>query len=192
MKRELFADEAALEDHTVAARTEATLGEEGVERLAGLGLVGADEHALAGGEAVGLEHHRVGRAGELLGRLGGAAQQDVGGGRHARPRASAPWRRPSSPRAPRRRRSARRRGCPPPRGRRRPRRRGSPRARPRPGRPAARRRRRRSPRRPRRRPRAGTRRRRRSRRCPARRAARASGPSAPAPARSRARAPRRR
>ena len=45
--------------------------------------VGADDHALAGRQAVGLEHRRVGGAGELLERLLAAAQQHVGGGRHA-------------------------------------------------------------------------------------------------------------
>ena len=158
----------------------------------GLGLVGADDHALARGQAVGLEHRRVGGGGELLGRLGGAAQQDVRGGRHpglahqllgeglralelggggARPEGGIP----ASARASTSAGDERRLG---------------------PDHdqvdaPLARRRRR-SPRRPRRRPRPGTPRRRRSRRCRARRAARASAPSAPARARSRARARRRR
>ena len=66
-QRELLAVEELLEHDLGGA--EAPLDEEGLDRLARLGLVGADDHALARGQPVGLEHRRVGDAGELLERL---------------------------------------------------------------------------------------------------------------------------
>jgi hypothetical protein len=47
-------------------------------------LLGAEDHALARRQAVGLEHQRVGGARQLGERLLAVAQEDVGGGRHAR------------------------------------------------------------------------------------------------------------
>ena len=164
-QRELLALEELLEHHLGVA--EALLGEEHVERRARLALVLGDDHALARGQHVGLQHGRVGRAGEVLGGLVAVAEQHVRGGRHARP-SSAAWRRPSSPRCARPPWWARRRRCrraparPPARPR------AAPRAPPPRGRPRAR------ARAPRRRRRAGTRRRRaRCPRCRARTAARA-------------------
>ena len=190
-QRELLALEELLQHHGRSAPKRRSVKKTSTAARASAS-VGADDHALAGGEPVGLEHRRVGGAGEVLERLLAAAQEDVAGGRHPGLLHQLLGEGLRALQLGRRARSVRRPAPRPPRARRRRRRPAPPRARRRPGRrrrsPAARR----SPRRRRRRRPAGTRRRRRSRRCRARRAPRGRGPSAAAPARSRARAPLRR
>ncbi len=78
-QRELLALEELLEHDLGGA--EAALDEERLDRLAGLGLALADDHALPRSEAVGLQHHGVGDGGKLLERLGPAAQHRVARGR---------------------------------------------------------------------------------------------------------------
>ena len=96
---------------------EAPLGEEDVERDAGLALVLGDDHALPGRQHVGLEDRGIGRARDVCGGLVAVAKEDVRCGRHAGSPSSAPWHRPSSPRCERRPSTVRRRRCRPPRGR---------------------------------------------------------------------------
>ena len=62
---------------------EAPLGEEHVERDAGLALVLGDDHALPGRQHVCLEHRGIGRAGDVRGGLVAVAEEDVRCGRHA-------------------------------------------------------------------------------------------------------------
>ena len=76
-QRQLLAVEELLEHH--ARLAEAALTEERLDRLARLGLVLADDHALARGQHVGLEHGRVRRARKLLLGLLAAAQHHVRG-----------------------------------------------------------------------------------------------------------------
>ena len=66
-QRELFALEELLQHD--GRRAEAPLAEEDLDRLARGGLGVADDHALAGRQAVGLEDRGIGGAGELLERL---------------------------------------------------------------------------------------------------------------------------
>ena len=95
---------------------EALLGEEHVHRLARLALVLGDDHALARGEHVGLEHRRV----------DAHARWAIASSRSRKSRAtpwarrspaSAPWRTPSSPRSARPRAWGRTRRCRPRSGR---------------------------------------------------------------------------
>ena len=58
-QRDLGAGEVLLGDEHVAGAAELARHEAGLHRLARLGLVLADEHALAGGQAVGLDDQRV-------------------------------------------------------------------------------------------------------------------------------------
>ena len=81
-QRELLAIEELLGDD--GGRAEAPLGEEDVDRIARLDLARADDHALARGEAVGLEHGRVGATSEVLQCFLAAVEEHMGGGRHPR------------------------------------------------------------------------------------------------------------
>ena len=95
-QRQLLALEELLEHDLGVA--EAPLGEELLDRRARRRLVGADHHALAGGERVGLEHERIGRA-RRAARAPPCASRAPRSPRSERPpRASAPWRSASSPR----------------------------------------------------------------------------------------------
>ena len=80
-QRELLALEVLLEEDL--RRTEALLGEEHVHGVAGVLLGRADDHALAGGEPVGLQHRRIRAARERREGLVAAAQDAMAGGRHA-------------------------------------------------------------------------------------------------------------
>jgi hypothetical protein len=80
-QRELLPVEELLEHDLGVA--EAPLAEEHVERGARLPLVRGDDHALAGGQHVGLQDRRVGGTGEVSGRLLPVAQDEVRRGRHA-------------------------------------------------------------------------------------------------------------
>jgi hypothetical protein len=78
-QRELLALEVLLDDDRL--RAEAMLDEEGFERRARRGLVGGDHDALAGGQAVGLQHRGVALdRGEPVRHR---ARLRPGGGRHA-------------------------------------------------------------------------------------------------------------
>ena len=126
-QRELFAREELLQHDGRLA--EAPLAEEDLDRVARGGLRVADDHALAGRQAVGLEDQRDRRH-----RRGARAPPRGWSGRRRRrsarrPPPSAAWRTPSTPPARRRQRSARRR---------RPRRPPEHRPRPRPAAPPAR------------------------------------------------------
>ena len=77
---ELLAHEELLEHDLRPA--EAQLGEELLYGRARGGLVGADDHALAGGQRVGLEHGRIRRTRDVVERLTPRAKHRVRGGRH--------------------------------------------------------------------------------------------------------------
>ena len=67
--------------------------------LRGLRPGGADDGALAGRETRGLHHQRLGVAVHVRQRRVQIGEGPARGGRHARPAASLPWRRPSRPRS---------------------------------------------------------------------------------------------
>ena len=68
---------------TTVGVPEALLGEELLDRGARVCLVGANDHALAGRERVGLQHERIGGAREVFERLLAVVEHEVRGGRDA-------------------------------------------------------------------------------------------------------------
>ena len=171
-QRQLLALEELLEHHRVSPKRRST--KKLVDRVARLGLVSADDHALARRQHVRLQHGGIGGAGERAPSASSRSGRPRTTPWARRPRASAPWRTPWSPRCAPPPPSARTRGCPRPPARPRAPPPAAPRVRPPRGRspPRARAATRPSRRRRRRRGRAPCRA--RSPRCPARRASRAA------------------
>src|SRR5438874_2354090 len=75
------ADQALFDDDLGAGRARPAFAERGIDRGIGFGQRGTDGDALAGGQAVGLDHDRRPLLGDVrLGR-GGLAKPAIGGGR---------------------------------------------------------------------------------------------------------------
>ena len=120
--RDLRAGHALLDDHRAARVAERRAGELGPHVGLGLGEVVGDEHALPGGQAVGLDDPRWRQAAEERRRPVRRRQRCRAARWGRRPRGPAPSCRPSTPRPGRRRPPGRRRASPPPAGGRRARR----------------------------------------------------------------------
>ncbi len=84
-ERDLGAGQAFLDDELRARRAESALAHDGDDRRLGLRAIPGDDDALAGGEAVGLEHERPAEfagPGDAERFVGGCARAEPGG-RHA-------------------------------------------------------------------------------------------------------------